>query len=255
MAKRSQLTAAMFYQDTAGKMDVSNPALAAANANLGLKERYTFSHESGILEMAGPLFCSVFRSERLLLSFVDLKVILNRNVNEFCLMASEDDVDYRSKLTEAYLKIRKVKVSPSISIAQELALKKGPAIYPVRRVECKTFIIAAGNPSLRKDNLYNGLVSKTFVFGMVDSAAFNGDYKKNPYNFKTFTASFLGITVNGEEVFLNHCSFPTQPQIPNTSRRTSPCSQALESYFPISGPTFHAMISRMFMPCMLPTFI
>ena len=123
-AKESQLTAGMFYKDTAGKMDVADPTLAAANANMGLKKRYTFSQESGIIEMAGPLFCDVFKSERLLLSFVDLKVILNPNGNEFCLMASEDDADYRVKLTEAYLKIRKVKVSPSISIAHELALKK-----------------------------------------------------------------------------------------------------------------------------------
>ena len=36
-----------------------------------------------------------------------------------------------------------------------------------------------------------------FVFGMVDSVAFNGDYEKNPFNF---TASFIGITVNREEV-------------------------------------------------------
>ena len=154
--------------------------------------------------MTGRIFCDVFifcdRSERLLLSFVDLKIILNRNINEFCLMASEADVDYRVKLIEAYLKIRKVKVSPSISIAHKLALKKGPAIYPVRRIECKAFIISAGNPSLRKDNVYNGLVPKTFVFGMVDSAAFNGAYRKNPYNFKTYTTSFLGVTVNGEEV-------------------------------------------------------
>ena len=35
---------------------------------------------------------------------------------------------------------------------------------------------------------------------MVDSAAFNGDYEKNPFNFKTLTALFIGITVNGEEV-------------------------------------------------------
>ena len=201
-AKESQLTAALFYKDTAGKMDTADPTLAAGNdnTNQGLRKRYEFSHESGIIEMAGPLFCDVFRSERLLLSFVDLKIILNRNVNEFCLMASEGGADYRVKLTEAYLKIRKVKVSPSISIAHELTLKKGPAIYPVRRVECKTFIIPAGNPSLRKDNVYNGLVPKTFVFGMVDSAAFNGNYKKNPYNFKTYTTSFLGVTVNGEEV-------------------------------------------------------
>ena len=199
--KQSQLTVAMFYKDTAGKMDVADPTIAvAANANHGLKKRYEFSKESGIIEMGGPLFCDVFRSERLLLSFVDLKIILNRNVNEFCLMASEDDADYRVKLIEAYLQIRKVKVSPSISVKHELALKKGPAIYPVRRVECKTFIIAAGKPSLRKDNLYDGLVPKTFVFGMIDNAAFNGEYEKNPYNFKTYTTSFLGITVNGEEV-------------------------------------------------------
>ena len=74
-----------------------------------------------------------------------------------------------------------------------------PTRYRVMQSIKETFIIAAGNPSLRKDNLYNGLVPKTFVFGMVDSAAFNGDYKKNPYNFKTFPTSFLGITVNGEE--------------------------------------------------------
>ena len=109
-------------------------------------------------------------------------------------------MDYRVKLTKAYLKIRKVKLSPSISIAHELALKKGPAIYPIRHVECKTFIISAGNPSLRKDNIFNGLVPKTFDMVMVNSAAFNGDYKKNPFNFKTFTTLFIGIAVNGEEV-------------------------------------------------------
>ena len=200
-AKESQLTAAMFYKDTPGKMDVADPTIAvAANANHGLKKRYAFNQESGVIEMAGPLFCDVFKSERLLLSFVDLEVILNRNVNAFCMMSDIDDAAHKVKLTEAYLKVRKVKVSPSVSIAHELPLKKGPAIYPVRRVECKTFIIPAGNPSLRKDNLYNGLVPKTFVFGMVDSAAFNGDYEQNPYNFKTFTTSFIGITVNGEEV-------------------------------------------------------
>ena len=177
-AKESQLTAAMFYKDTAGKMDVTDPTLAAANANMGLKKRYAFNQESGVLEMAGPLFCDVFKSERLLLSFVDLKVILNRNVNAFCIMSDINGAAHKVKLTKAYLKVRKVKVSPSVSIAHELALKKGPAIYPVRRVECKTFIILTGNSSLRKDNLYNGLVPKTFVFGMVDSAAFNGDYRK-----------------------------------------------------------------------------
>ena len=61
-------------------MDVTDPTLAAANANMGLKKRYVFNHESGVIEMAGPLFCDVCWSEGLLPSFVDLKIILNLNV-------------------------------------------------------------------------------------------------------------------------------------------------------------------------------
>ena len=201
-AKKSQLTASLFYKDKATVMDTSNPTLADDDAdfNPGLSSRYAFSKKSNIVEMTGPIFSDVFMTERLLLSFVDIKIVLNRSGNEFCLMASEAGADYRVKLVEAYLKIRKVKVSPSISLAHEVALKKGPAIYPIRRVECKSFIIPAGNPSLRKDNLFNGLVPKSFVFGLVESAAFNGAYKKNPYNFQHFNVSFIGITVNGEEM-------------------------------------------------------
>ena len=233
-AKRSQLTASMFYKDTSTKMDTADPTLAGdhADVNLGLKKRYEFSKESGIIEMAGPIFCDVFMSERLLLSYVDLKILMNRNVDEFCLMASGADADYRVKLTEVYLKIRKVKINPSISIAHELALKKGPAIYPVRRVECKSFIIPAGNPSLRKDNLYNGLVPKTIIFGMVDSAAFNGAYKKNPFNFQNFTTSFLAISVNGEEV-------PSKPLQLSYTAATRRYIEAFLTLFSGTGKMFY----------------
>jgi hypothetical protein len=199
-AKQSQLTAALFYKDAAGRMDVADPTLAADRANHGLNARYEFSKTSGIVEMAGPIFSDIFFTERLLLSFVDLKVVLNRSNSEFCLMTSVDDEEFKVKLIDAYLKVRKVKVNPSVSLAHEVALKKGPAIYPIRRVECKSFIIPTGNPSLRKDNVFSGLVPRSLVFGLVESAAFNGGYKKNPFNFQHFNVSSIGITVNGEEM-------------------------------------------------------
>ena len=120
------------------------------------------------------------------------------------------------KLTDAYLKLRKVKVSPNVSVAHELALKKGPAIYPIRSLKCKSFIVPAGNPSLRKDNIFNGLVPKSFVFGLVNSAAFNGDYTKNPFNFKHLQVSSIAITVNGEDM-------PFKPlQLPKTTIYKTP---------------------------------
>ena len=52
-------------------MDSGDPTLVAnnANVNLGLKARYEFNKGSGIIEMAGPIFCDAFLTERLLLSF------------------------------------------------------------------------------------------------------------------------------------------------------------------------------------------
>ena len=197
-AKQSQLTAALFYKDTAGQMDNADPTHASPNR--GLKTRNKFIMGSKIVDMAGPIFCDVFFGERYLLSYVDLKVVMNRTSDEFVLMSSVDGAAFRVKLIDAYLKVRKVKVNPSISLAHEVALKKGPAIYPVRRVDCKSFIIPSGNPSLQKDNLFNGLVPKSFVFGLVESASFNGAYKKNPFNFQHFNISSLGISINGESV-------------------------------------------------------
>ena len=103
-------------------MDVAEPTLTDANANRGLKSRYQFSKTSRIVGRAGPLFSDVFFIERLLLSFVDLKILLNRNSNEFCRMASEADADYRVKLIDADTKLHKVKVNPSVSLAHEVAL-------------------------------------------------------------------------------------------------------------------------------------
>ena len=252
-AKESQLTAAMFYKDTAGKMDVADPTAAAANANMGLKKRYAFNQESGVIEMAGPLFCNVFKSERLLLSFVDLKVILNRNVNAFCIMSDIDGAAHKVKLTEAYLKVRKMKVSPSVSIAHELALKKGPAVYPVRRVECKTFIIPTGNPSLRKDNLYNGLVPKTFVLEWSTVRHSMVTTRKILSTLKPLPLRSLESPSTEKKYLLNPYSFPIRMQLSDISRPTSLCSPAPESYFMIPEMAFHAMILKMAMLCMLLT--
>ena len=48
--------------------------------------------------------------------------------------------------------------------------------------------------------MFNGLVPKSVVFGLVRSDAFNGAYKRNPFNLQHFGLSFFSMSVNGEEV-------------------------------------------------------
>ena len=212
-SKGSQLTSAMYYKDTAGEME-SNGSLPVkktissngdfmtrGSGNQGFAKRHQFIQDRKKFTLSGPVFVDAFMGSRLLLNMVDLKLILNRSSDQFCLMDKNGSpLKAKVKLTDVILKVRKVRVSPTVSMAHELALKKMAAIYPIRRVECKTFVMPANIPNVRKDNIFTGNIPKTFVFGLVDAKGFSGDYTKNPYNFQHYKVTTVTLTVNGEEL-------------------------------------------------------
>ena len=226
-AKKSQLSSALYFKDTAGQMDESGALPgsktityvkdAAGNnntkdtvsipvpgtGNQGFAKRHEFIKGSKTFVLSGPIFSDVFMSDRLLLNMLNLKVVLNRSSNAFCLMDKNSDgnkVNPKVKLTDVVLKIRKVKVDQSVSDATELILKQTPALYPIRRVECKALTIPQNLPGVRKDNIFSGIIPKSFVFGLVDANSYSGENNKNPYNFQHFKAKTVTLSVNGEEI-------------------------------------------------------
>ena len=104
------------------------------------------------------------------------------------------------KLSEVILKIRKVKVDQAVSDGIERMLKQTPALYPIRRVKCKILTVPSGLPTTRQDNIFSGIIPKTFVVGFVNVDAANGTYWTNPYNFAHFGVTSLSLTANGEEI-------------------------------------------------------
>ena len=88
----------------------------------------------------------------------------------------------------------------AVSDATEIMLKQTPALYPIRHVECKVLTIPPGLPNTRKDNIFSGIIPKSFVFGLVNVDASNGVYGKNPYNFEHFGVKTVTLTANGEEI-------------------------------------------------------
>ena len=198
-AKESQLTSQLFYKDTAGKMDVVKPTEVNANANLGLKARYQFTKESAGVSMVGRIHSDLFLQPRLLLNHTDMTIRLNRAKSSFCLVSSEVAV-FKVVIQEAVLRMRKVKVSPTVILEHSTALRKTTAKYPIQRVDCKVFSIPAGNMSINQDNLFLGNVPQRIIIAMVDTDAYNGTLRKNPFNFKHYNANFLGLYLDGEQI-------------------------------------------------------
>ena len=146
-AKESQLTSALYYKDTPGEMDnagsllaektiavagVNHKVMVPGSGNQGFAKRYQFIRDGKLLTMEGPVFADMFMSSRLLLDKVDIKLILNRSSDQFCLIGkNQNPLNARVKLTNVILKVRKVRVSQAVQAAHTAALKRVPAIYPI----------------------------------------------------------------------------------------------------------------------------
>ena len=211
--------------------------------NQGFAKRHKFIENSKKFTLSGPVFTDVFMSDRLLINMLDLKVVLNRSYNEFCLIdKNSTSKNPKVELTDVVLKIRKVKVDQAIRDSTEVLLKQTPAIYPVRRVVCKALSIAPGLPNVRQDNIFSGLVPTSFVFGLVDSNAYTGEYGKNPFNFKHYDISTVTLSVNGEEIPFKQLrlKFPN-PSDTESKKKTVDFIQAYNTLFSGTGKMFSNM--------------
>ena len=139
-AKESQLTSSLFYKDTAGHMDDNNP-LSENATNEGLKSRHAFIKTSRSVDMIGTLHLDMMFQERLLLGGIDIKLKLNRSKDEFSLMSSTPDNNYKVVITDASLYMRRVKLNPETALSHAKTLESQTAKYPIQRVEVKTFSI------------------------------------------------------------------------------------------------------------------
>jgi hypothetical protein len=150
--------------------------------------------------MIGQLHCDLFQQNRLLLNMVDLRIKMIRSKPSFCLLAPENNVEYKVVLEQASLFIRKVKVSPGVSLGHAKALEKSTAKYPIDRVLCKTYSVPIGAWSFLQDNVYLGLMPKRVIIACLKNAAISGQYNLNPFMFNHFDVNFVGVYVDGHPV-------------------------------------------------------
>src|SRR6267154_3377936 len=198
-AKNSQLTSAMYYKDEGGNTGFEEADQHAAGAtNKGMVKRNSIFRTGGIVSMQGPLHLDLLFQDRYLPSDVGAQLRFVRSRDAFSLMSDAANPSFRIKIHECVLLIRKVNISPSVSIAQAKAFEVGNAKYPIRRVVCKSYSVATGMRDNVHEGLFTGQISSRIVIAMVENQAVNGSYERNPFNFKHFNLSSIKIYVDGQ---------------------------------------------------------
>ena len=110
-AKKTQLTSQLWYKDTAGHME----ATQENGGNAGLVERRRHITGSRVVEMMGRLHVDLFMQDRFLINGVTVKIRLVRSKDAFSLMAGGANPDYKVRIVDAVLFVRKAVLSPTVA--------------------------------------------------------------------------------------------------------------------------------------------
>ena len=218
-----------FDKDSAGSLDSDD---CAAGSNLGLFYRHQLTKNGNFVELFGTLSLDLMHEEQktYLINGVPLKIKLWQNKTELCLMTGEDAAEY--KLDIAKLKLKHIKLTPEAFIGHQEALLQSDTLYPYLRSDIKTFNIPAGQYSFCADDVYLGCAPSQIIATLVSAQGFNGNYRKNPFNFQSFNCNYIGFFLNGQSV-------PASPFIPDYSTDSN-----FESYHSIFNEINFPDISR-----------
>ncbi|KAK2810389.1 hypothetical protein Q5P01_000404 [Channa striata] len=189
--------------DTEGAMDLH---VILNGPNRGLTQRARFSAESKEFQVLGPLHADIFFCERLLLNSLDIRIKLTRGSDAFCLMHAANR-EYRLHV----FYVKKVTVAPAVHIGHSAALIKSNALYPLSRINLKTFSIPANSRICTQENLFLGTLPNYIVLGLANHEAFTGSSNLNPFNFIHCDLEYLVICQDGRQIPAK----PFQPQFEN----------------------------------------
>ena len=207
-AKQSQLQAQMFYKETAFFMADVDPI---AGGNSGFQTRHEFFKESHRVDMQGPLYVDVFQGQSsMLLNGVDMRLKLWPSMANFNLMSAWTTPSYKVVLDRVLLRICKVTVSPTVFLNHQKHLQTSTAKYPYMKAELTTRAIETLQTSVSMENLFQGRIPAKLCVALLPTASYNGQFRSNPFDFKSANLNYLATYVNG----ISMPGSPFEPSFP-----------------------------------------
>ena len=170
--------------------------------NTGYQTRKGYTSLSREYDMMGPLHLDMFQQHKYILRGVPLRLVLTRSADRKCLLTpAANNENYKIVFQKCELYLRVATLSESVRLQHEHMLNNSrPAGYGLKRVNLKTFSVPAGKFDHSIDDAGSGELPQSAVIGFLDNESHNGNYHKNPFNFKHFDIRSLALIRNGQQI-------------------------------------------------------
>jgi hypothetical protein len=232
--KKTKKVVAGYFEDNipAGQTTISH------QTNPGYIKRRNLAARSVIFQLIAPLASDITNQHMYILPMVDLRVELYRNEAKVCIesyvepeeAAGEeeeggedeggDGVDaegeaareeerrrrreeinrFDLKIKGIEWKVKKVHVTPSLSMEIEKGLTHKPVNYPIKRNLIRPIHIHQHIQMVHNLLIYNGQIPTILIITFVPADGFHGLFAKSPFEFSNYNLESIQINVNGRRI-------------------------------------------------------
>jgi hypothetical protein len=119
---------------------------------------------------------------------------------------------------------------PYISIADNIVahhrklMATQPVLLPIKKTEVLTHHFPTGLTNIFIANQFTNRLPKSLIIGMVETASYNGNVNKNPYNFQHFGINYV-------QLFRNGVQNPIEAYTPNWATDNEMFHRELRSFY------------------------
>jgi len=218
----------------------------------GAIERSKRVRSGNIIQLAGRLYTDFLKNPQLLLlNGVNMFLKLEPNSNKFRFKVTppklEDEFEY--KIVDIKLKLTYVTLRDNALAGISRVLLKSPIYYEYVKSDLKIFPMNAGRRDWRWPNIFGDLVPLDLVFVMVESDAFNGNFKKDPFYFSRNHLTSAAFCVNNTPIPAKPLDFrrmgnsydPVADEDVITAREDEWAMRPLESLWAVAGSYHNGM--------------
>jgi len=161
-------------------------------------------------QLIDKLCLDISNQDRAILGGAKINISIFLNDPNFYLLCG-DTVKPTVNILDAVLFVHKSKINSKVVDAHNLALNNTPAKYPINRKEVKSFNVSQGVLDYHINDVYNIVLPRRIYVFCVNQEAFNGNFKKNPFNFHHYDIREICCYFNGAQ----HPMKPYQPDFSN----------------------------------------
>jgi len=193
------LSNAGFFGDEAGLFEDVFKTVQDIKQSPHVEDRWLLTTTSRWCDLTGPIYIPFFDSENLLLNNMNLDIELVRNNPEFIIYDETDGVSYKIEIKNPTLSVRRYKPSPPFLNTLVKNLEKSKCKYSFRNIDMKATNFSKALSRITIPNITTGQIPSRIIFAFVDSKAFKGNYKRNPFYFQHFNLKEVNLFVNSEK--------------------------------------------------------